>query len=239
MADTTKFIPEPFFQMSQQAGQREKGASPAKSERVYRYVKELIMHNELKPGQKILEDEIASALQTSRTPVREALRMLSSEGLITIYPKRYTEVTYFTPEAASSLGVIRMSQDILSGHLAIYYGSDAEFARLRSLADICEEYHNSNDLYGRISADRDFHLYITSIGKNNLLIKYQEEVYSRLHLLQLQMAFQDNPQKRRSQHERLIRALMDRDDAAYVQAVVSRCQEMYGLDSKVVDPFIK
>ena len=162
MIDTTILISQAFFQQSQ-AEQREKGSSPAKSEQVYQYVKNQIMHNQLKPGQKILEDEIASILQTSRTPVREALRKLSNEGLVTIYPKRHTEVTYFTPEMASSLGVIRMSQDILSGHLAIYYGSDAEFARLRNLADICERYHQSNDLYGRISADRDFHLYVTSI----------------------------------------------------------------------------
>lgn len=240
MIDTTILTSQAFFQQSQ-AEQREKGSSPAKSEQVYQYVKNQIMHNQLKPGQKILEDEIASILQTSRTPVREALRKLSNEGLVTIYPKRHTDVTYFTPEMASSLGVIRMSQDILSGHLAIYYGSDAEFARLRNLADICERYHQSNDLYGRISADRDFHLYVTSIGKNYLLMKYQEEVYSRLHLLQLQVAFHDSsePTKRQSHHQNIIEALMNRDDAAYVQTVVNRCQEMYGLDSKVVDLFMK
>ena len=240
MLDATVLTAQTFFQQSQ-TEQKDKGASPAKSDQVYQYVKNQIMHNQLKPGQKILEDEIAAMLRTSRTPVREALRKLGSEGLVTIYPKRHTEVTYFTPEMASSLGVIRMSQDILSGHLAIYYGSDAEFARLHSLADICEQYHQSNDLYGRISADRDFHLYITSIGKNPLLMKYQEEVYSRLHLLQLQVAFHDKnePFKRQSHHQNIIEALMNRDDAAYVQSVVNRCQEMYGLDSKVVELFTK
>lgn len=238
MTETTIFSSQILLQPVQN-DQSERNLPLAKSEQVYQHVKNLIMHNQLKPGQKILEDEIAGALQTSRTPVREALRKLSSEGLVTIYPKRHTEVMYYTQEMASSLGVLRMSQDILSGHLAIYYGSDAEFARLRGLADICEEYHKSNDLYGRISADRDFHLYITSIGKNYMLMKYQEEVYSRLHLLQLQVAFNDEPQKRRSHHESIINALMERNDTAYVQTVVNRCQEMYDLDAKVVDLFLK
>lgn len=240
MTNPTIPTAEVFFHQSQTNRQKEKSPS-AKSEQVYQYVKNQIMRNQLKPGQKILEDEIADILQTSRTPVREALRKLSNEGLVTIYPKRHTEVTFFTPEKASSLGLIRMSQDILSGHLAIYYGSDAEFAQLRTLAAICEKYQQSNDLYGRISADRDFHLYITSIGKNYLLMKYQEEVYSRLHLLQLQVAFHDGGEaaKRQSHHENIIKALMIRDDAAYVRTVVHCCQEMYGLDSKVVNLFLK
>lgn len=238
MTESTIFTPQALLSLSQ-SEQGEKSAPLAKSEQVYQYVKKLIMHNQLKPGQKILEDEIADALQTSRTPVREALRKLSSEGLVTIYPKRHTEVTYFTQEMASSLGVMRMTQDILSGHLAIYYGSDAEFARLRGLADFCEECHKSNDLYGRISADRDFHLYITSIGKNYMLMKYQEEVYSRLHLLQLQLSFHDETQKRNSHHENIIKALMERNTAAYIQTVVNRCQEMYDLDAKVVELFLK
>ena len=81
-------------------------ANLPKSEQVCRRIKHLIMHHVLKPGQKIPEDELAGMLQTSRTPVREALRKLSGEGLVTIYPKRYAEVTYFTPEMARSLGAV-------------------------------------------------------------------------------------------------------------------------------------
>lgn len=213
-----------------------KAATLSKSEQVYYHMKDLIMHYVLKPGQKILEDEMANMLQTSRTPVREAMRKLSSEGLITIYPKRHAEVTYFTPEMTKHLGVIRMSQDILSGHLAIYYGSDAEFSQLRKLADACEVAAQNGDLYGRVTADRNFHLRITEIGKNEILMKYQQEVYLRVHLIQLQYTSQeDDRDKRISCHESLIDALCRRDEDAYIKTVSQRCQEMYGLDPKIVE----
>ncbi len=215
-------------------------AAPSKGDQVYQHIKSLIMHYVLKPGQRIQEDEMANMLQTSRTPVREALRRLSSEGLITIYPKRYAEVTYFTPELTKSLGAMRMSQDVLSGRLAIYYGSDAEFAELRRIADDCERAAKSGDLYGRVTADRNFHLKITEIGKNPLLLKYQQEVYLRIHLIQLQyVSIEDDTDKRISCHEALMDALNRRDEAAYTTTICRRCQEMYGLDPKIVELYIR
>ena len=205
-----------------------------KNEQVYRRIKDMLLHYELKPGQRILEDDMATLLQTSRTPVREGLRKLNSEGLITIYPKRYAEVTYFTPEMAKKIGVIRMSQDILAGHLAIYYGSDADFSYLRQLADRCEESHRQNDLFGRITADRNFHLGITEIGKNEILLKYQREIYYQIHLLHLQNSqIADDTEQRVAYHQLLIDALSCRDEKKYIQAVVGRCQEMYSLDENI------
>ena len=211
-----------------------------KSEQVCRRIKHLIMHHVLKPGQKIPEDELAGMLQTSRTPVREALRKLSGEGLVTIYPKRYAEVTYFTPEMARSLGAVRMSQDVLSGRLAIYHGSDADFAGLRQLAETCEAAAAAGDLYGRITADRDFHLRITELGQNELLLRYQREVYLRIHLLQLQyVSLEDDAAGRAACHSALVDALCRRDEAAYTRAICRRCQEMYGLDPQIVSLYTR
>lgn len=212
----------------------------SKSDRVYQHIKDMILHYELKPGQKILEDEMATILDTSRTPVREALRKLSNDGLLTIYPKRYAEVTYFTPEMARQLGVVRMSQDILSGHLAIYYGSDADFAQLQQLANACEVAASSGNLYQRIVADVAFHQKIADISKNEILIKYQQEVYLRVHLIQLQYStlFNDTEQ-RVANHSNIIDALSNRDEEAFIRTTCTRCQEMYGLDPKVVSLYLR
>lgn len=211
-----------------------------KHEQVYRRIKDMILHYEIQPGQRIQEDEMASLLQTSRTPVREGLRKLSGEGLITIYPKRYAEVTYFTPEMAKKIGVIRMSQDILAGHLAIYYGSDADFSRLQQLADACEESHRNNDLYGRITADRAFHLSIAEIAQNDILLKYQKEIYYRIHLIHLQTSsLKDDSDERIAYHQQLIDSLYRRDEQSYVQAVAERCQAMYDLDAHIVSLYAR
>ena len=213
---------------------------PSKSDQTYSHIKHLILTSVLRPGQRINEDELSAKLQMSRTPVRDALRRLSNDGLVTIYPKRYAEVTVYSPEAAKTLGIIRMSQDILSGRLAIYYGSDAEFAQLRQLADKCEERAQAGDLCGRISADRAFHLKITEIGKNELLMRFQREVYLRLHLLQIQYsAHWDDVEQRIACHKGLMDALSRRDEKAFVNVITARCQEMYDLDPKIIELYRK
>lgn len=208
----------------------------SKSDQTYFHIRELILSATLPPGHRVNEDELAEKLHTSRTPVREAMRRLSNDGLITIYPKRYAEVTVHSPEQARMLGLIRMSQDILSGRLAIYYGSDAEFAQLRHLADQCEAYAAAGDLCRRISADRAFHLKITEIGKNELLMQQQWQIYQRLHLLQIQYsASWDDTEQRVGHHDALIDTLSRRDEKAYVEHVRLRCQELYDLDPKIVE----
>lgn len=204
---------------------------------MYQRIKDMIMHYELKPGQKIFEDETATLLSTSRTPVREALRRLSNEGLITIYPKRYAEITYFTPEMTKQLGTMRLAQDILAGRLAIYYGSDADFAKLKELADDCEAAAAAGDLYGRITADRHFHLKVTEIARNDILMKYQREVYLRIHLIQLQNATNSPVEERISSHTNLIKALTERDEQLLIDEVCRRMVKMYGLDQKIVDMY--
>lgn len=208
----------------------------SKSEQVYQHIKDLILHYELKPGERILEDEMAAMLHASRTPVREALRKLSSDGLVTLSPNRHAEVTYFTPEMTQQLGVVRLSQDILSGHLALYYGSDAELAQLQPLANACEEASASGDLYGRIIADANFHLKITEFSKNEILYKAQQDLYLRVHLIQLQYSslIADTPQRVKN-HSSIIEALLNRDEAAYINTICQRCEELYGLDSKITD----
>ena len=209
-------------------------------DQAYQFIKEAILYQKFQPDAIYSQETLGQELGISRTPVREALRKLNGEGLVTIYPKRYAEVTYFTPEMARSLGAVRMSQDVLSGRLAIYHGSDADFAGLRQLAETCEAAAAAGDLYGRITADRDFHLRITELGQNELLLRYQREVYLRIHLLQLQyVSLEDDTAGRAACHSALVDALCRRDEAAYTRAICRRCQEMYGLDPQIVSLYTR
>ena len=210
--------------------------SLSKSDQTYLYIRNLILTAQMKPGQRINEDELSSALNASRTPIREALRRLSNDGLITIYPKRYTEVTVCSPEVSKTLGIVRLSQDILAGRLAIYYGSDAEFTQLYELAKQCEQCDATGDLFHRISADHAFHLKITEIGKNELLMKYQQDLYLRLHLLQIQYAASwDDKVQRVRHHQNILEALTHRDEANYINTVKTRYQEIFSLDPRVLE----
>lgn len=145
----------------------------------------MIFRLELLPGTHIPEIQLSEKLSLSRTPVHDALRRLAAEGLVTISQNRGATVTSFSEKEIQEIGVMRLSQDILSAQLAAYYGSSADFDRLYQMAEKCEEVTASGDIYGRIASDRDFHLEISRIAGNARLIKQQEMIYQLVYLIQI------------------------------------------------------
>ena len=103
-------------------------------QRVYDHVKDQVMSLELKPGDKITEAMLVEELQISRTPIREGLRLLARDGVVTLYPNRFAEITVFSPKDIYDMGAVRISLDVLGSRLAVFRGSNADFSRLEKLA---------------------------------------------------------------------------------------------------------
>lgn len=80
---------------------------------VYRDLKEKILKNKLLPGDKLVEMEIASKLDVSRTPVREALKKLEKEGLVTSFPRKSYIVSKISVKEAKNLYIVRKSLEPL------------------------------------------------------------------------------------------------------------------------------
>ena len=134
-------------------------------EQVYNYLLSQILSNELKPGEKIAEAKIAQEFNTSRTPIREAMRKLESQGLIQIFPKRYAQVATFSEKEIQDIGMIRISLDILSIKLVAINGSKAELLNLKSIAVQCLDAFRNNDGVQRRKLDSDFHKELCRISK--------------------------------------------------------------------------
>lgn len=79
------------------------------SNMVYRDLKEKILKNKLLPGDKLIEMEIASKLDVSRTPVREALKKLEKDGLVTSFPRKSYIVSKISVKEAKNLYIVRKS----------------------------------------------------------------------------------------------------------------------------------
>ena len=93
---------------------------------VYEYIRDKILTLELEPGERIPESQIAADLGISRTPVREAVRLLSWEGLITIRPNHSATVVVLDDKKVQDLLLVRWQHDALAVPLAIYNGSRAK-----------------------------------------------------------------------------------------------------------------
>jgi DNA-binding GntR family transcriptional regulator len=96
-------------------------------------IRKAILGGTINGGQKINEEEIAAAFATSRTPVREALRMLEPEGLVTVLPRRGVRVSPLVPDEAADTYICRAYLYGLAAKLSAHRRSGQDMAKLTDL----------------------------------------------------------------------------------------------------------
>lgn len=206
---------------------------------VHDHIMEMLLRQEIKPGEKVPEERIADLLDVSRTPIREAIRMLAAEGMVNVSPNRVAEVITITGEDVHDLGMIRLNHDILAGKLAIYNGSNADFQRLTDIAEKCDEYGEKKDIYNRIIFDSHFHNELAVIAGNQILIRFQKELYQRTCLYQaIKYSEPEFRDEQMSRHNKILQALLERDEEAYLNATREHLISFYDLENSKYKVFI-
>lgn len=200
------------------------------SERVYGYLTDQILSRELKPGDKIHEQEIAKVFETSRTPVREALRDLAKSGIINIYPNRYSEVAQFDDKQVKDVGLAKTILDRQNIRMAGYYGSRAEYSVLQDHADRCYQAAKDGHTADRIRADSDFHWKLARIGKNSVLRDFMKILLIRVEYLQAaRYLTAEDPESQYENHTKIVECLMSGDLDKAQQLVTEPNIRFYGL----------
>jgi DNA-binding GntR family transcriptional regulator len=123
---------------------------------VGRSIREAILDGRLTPGERIRQEDIARRLGTSRIPVREALRQLETEGLVTLVPHSGARVAVMDFEGFSELYKLRESVEPMAIAESTPRLDDEQLARLRELMLVIEA--ASDDPLRWLEADRHFHL---------------------------------------------------------------------------------
>lgn len=203
-------------------------------QRVYDYVREEVMTMGLRPGEKITETMLVEELHISRTPIREGLRLLARDGVVTLYPNRFAQITSFSEKDIRDLGAIRISLDILGGRLALLHGSNADFARLEKLAQACSAAMEEGNFRQRAQMDSDFHLALMEISGNRFLYELQKGLYSRVQMIQV-LRFSQAPHAHAggARHEEIVAALFDRDETRVSEAIKSHLVNYYHMEEEL------
>ena len=182
------------------------------SDRVYFYIKELILSGELEGGERIPEERVASRFGLSRTPIREALRRLEEYGLVRIKPRSYAEVITLRPEEASDVAELRAAMETLAVRLLAERATDGDLAQLRSLSDACDEAAAEGNVAEVFEHDSDFHLAIAQRSGNRHLYELFEKLDAKIQLLRLVLHLPfERVKEFVAQHRLLIEALEARD----------------------------
>lgn len=213
-------------------------ASNGLKQPAYEYISEMILTKQLMPGDRIPELKIAKEFGISRTPVRDAMRLLANEGLITIYPNRFAKVAEYSADAIRDIGVLRIALDSMAVKLAILYGSQADFLNLRQIAQNCLEALQAGNHSLRRRYDSDFHMELAKISRNELLMKFQKELYIRVQFIILHHPNPVDDEKRSlNQHFAIVDALRDHDEQTAMAIIVDHLTSFYDLKNKFPDNF--
>lgn len=146
-------------------------------------IRQRIIDGRLTPGTRLVERELAAELQVSRVPVREALRMLESEGFLEVVPRRGVVVRRLTRRDVEELFDVRQSLEVLATRRAAERATPADLARLRSLLDQVARAIEAGDSEAVGQGNEAFHDALIALSDNALLASMLEPLQGRLHWL--------------------------------------------------------
>ncbi|MCY3778715.1 MAG: GntR family transcriptional regulator [Chloroflexi bacterium] len=132
-------------------------------------LREAILSGELKPGQALTETDLARQLGVSRAPIREALRILNSEGLAETIPYHGTTVRRLTKTDIEEIYSMRILLETYAMEQVIQKRGSAELQRLRDIVDHMVSAGDSGDLIAVNALDRDFHDALIEMSGDSLL----------------------------------------------------------------------
>lgn len=139
------------------------------SDRVYAIIRSSIVSGEREPGDRLVESEIARRLGISQAPVREAVKRLVHEGLITTEPRRGSYVTAIEPEELEIARQLRAVLEQIGGRVAAAEISPDDLAHLRSVVDQMRVAVAAGEPGEFRSLDMAFHAYVIGIGNHAIL----------------------------------------------------------------------
>lgn len=142
-------------------------------EQVFEHLREEILANRIKPGTELTEQALSSSLEVSRGPVREALGMLASEGLVKIVPRRGATVTELTAEEFIDAYQVREALEMLAVRLAVPRMDDVALQRLRELHESMVELAQDGEVRAFFDANASFHQFLVESSGNRRL----QEIY--------------------------------------------------------------
>ena len=180
--------------------------------RVAAQLRDLIAQDVFAPGSRIRERDVAGRLTVSRTPLREALRILAAEGLVVLSPNRGAVVAEPSPREIEDLLALLGALEALAGEQAVIRASDAELAEIRArhyemLAAFARE-----DRLAYFKCNQAIHHAIVRASGNGALIAMHAQTNARVYRVRFHSNLRrTNWDEAVASHEIMLEALEARD----------------------------
>ena len=150
--------------------------------KVYKTLREMMLHYQLVPGQRLVVMDLAKQLGVSRTPVNTALSILAKDGFLDFVPNQGYTVHKITRAEAEQLYEIVKILSLGGASKAVRFLTDEKLAELARRKADYERAVAEQVSRGRFILDQEFHAYILEMSENVYLADYFREVYQRIYL---------------------------------------------------------
>jgi len=181
------------------------------SEKIAQTIRSNIIKGIIKPGERLVEPKLSEMLGISRTPIREALRLLEMEGFIEIIPRRGAIVTILTRKDIDDIFVIKQKLEPLASRLAVEFLTKQDIDKMKELA---AKMHagSARGVTQLINWNYDFHNIFTYKCGNERLIKMLEGLQQQFKRATVYSFTTEGRTKEvNEEHEKLISAFEQKD----------------------------
>jgi len=182
------------------------------SKKVYKILKKEIIKGSFKPGDKVLENKIAEQMGISRTPVREAIRVLAAEGFVTLNPNQGIVVRSVSAENIREILQIHSVLEGLAARLFCEVINEENLKELENYVNKMEKLANKKDTLAYSEVDLQFHELIVNNSRNKRLMQMRKNMSDqaqryRISSLRIPRRFKESLKE----HQNILEAFKTKD----------------------------
>jgi len=196
-------------------------------EKIYNAIMEAIIRKELKPGERLTELELANRYGISRTPIREAFRMLEKDGFLTIIPRKGAVVSDISEERVVEFYEVKGVLESYAGKIALKYITDDDINELIEINNELKRIALSNskeELKRFVDIHNKFHERFVVISRNKLLIEILRNLVNRYSKFRIMVAYSTMLIDIVKEHEEIIEAFKKRDEKLVQEKIWKNAQ---------------
>jgi DNA-binding GntR family transcriptional regulator len=191
-------------------------------------IRDMIIEGQLAPGSRIHEGQLGLALGVSRTPLREALKFVASEGLIDLVPGRGGIVRRLTPRDVRNMLDVLTALETLAGRLACRNATEAQIAEVRQMHDRMMELYADRQRLEYYKVNQAIHSAIVALAENDCLTATHGAIQSRLKRIRfIGNEAPDNWSAAVQEHVEMIDALERRDEMALTEVLTRHLEKTW------------
>ena len=188
-------------------------------------LRQRLIEGQIAPGAKLNERELSELLDVSRTPLREAIKMLAAEGLVELLPNRGAVAAQLDAQAVADAFEVIAELEGLSGELAAQRITESELAEIRALQYEMLAAFTRRDLSTYYRLNAQIHERINAAARNPVLAHTWRTVNARLQSLRFRSNFDERKwQHAVQEHETMVERLAARDAPGMRELMVQHLQ---------------